>query len=791
MKTEFNKEDSLLEIIKPYKRKWYWFAVSILLMILLALFYIKKTAPVYEVVTKILIKDAKKSGNPADAIPGMEGLAGLSGFNSNTVENEMEVLASKKLLGQLVDELPMQCPIFVEGDFHDVELYKAESPVKIQVINEKPFSELPKKRVDISIKGNEITLNSEEFSAPLKTQFNKTVSLPYANLMFLKNETFNPVLVKNLNVNQLYFTYTDKVSLIDGLQELLKVKLSNKDATVIDLSVQHPNIAKAKDILNTLVVQYNLEAIDEKNTESEKTKQFIDDRVTLISRELGDVEKQKQDFKTANDLVDIGAQAGLELQTNAEAEKKKLELYTQLEINNMYSGYINSKGFNEILPTNKIGEDQDSESSGNISAYNQLVLQRNRLLENSTSEHPMVKTLNEEIRKQRTAIKESLDKNRSSIQSMINSISSLEGKSNTGMRKVPAQERLFRNIERQQQIKEELYLVLLKKREETAIMLAMSSNKARVLDVAYKKKKPVAPRKMISLGTALLLGFGIPFLIIFLRNFFNTKISDKKSIEKYTSLPVVAEIPHLKSQKNNLIQQNDVSELAESFRILATNINLQLPLDQKNHVILVTSSVKGEGKTLVSMNLALSLAKKGRKVLLIGSDIRNPQLQRYRPEMKSAKGLTEFLYGTVSDIREIIHPSQMNEHCDFIYSGIIPPNPVELLDNGRYKILIDNAKELYDYILIDSAPLMPVTDTYIIAKLADVSLYIMRSEKTEKSFIEYADHAADEKKLNKVNIVLNDVKAQNFGYGNQKGYGYNHDVETGIFSTVKSWFRRS
>jgi len=789
LKTEYNKEDSLQDIIKPYQRKWYWFVIGVFLMISLALLYIKITAPVYEVITKILIKDAKKSGNPADAIPGMEGLAGLTGFNSNTVENEMEVLASKKLLGQLVDELPLQCPIFTEGKFHDTELYKAESPVKIQVINEKPYAELPKEKISFEVKGNEIVLNSEEFSQPIKTQFNKTVSLPYVNLMFVKNEKFNPILVRKIDLSKFYFKYTDKVSLIDELQELLNVKLSNKDATVIDLSVKYPNIAKAKDILNTLVNEYNSEAITEKNTESEKTKEFIDDRIGLISKELGDVEQQKQSFKTSNDLVDITAQAGLDLQTNAEAEKKRLELATQLQINNMYASYIDNKGFNEILPTN-VG-DEKNEASTNISEYNQLVTQRNRLLENSTSEHPMVKTLNDEIRKQKAAIKESLDKNRDNIQSAINSIASLESKSTTGMRKVPAQERLFRNIERQQQIKEELYLVLLKKREETAIMLAMSSNKARVLDVAYKKKKPVAPKKMISLGLAMILGLGIPFLILFLRNFFKTRISDKKSIEKLSELPVIAEIPHLKSQKENLIRQNDVSSLAESFRILATNINLQLPLEKKNHVILITSSVKGEGKTLVSMNLALSLAKKERKVLLIGSDIRNPQLQRYRPEMKSAKGLTEFLYGTVENIKEIIHPSQMNEHCDFIYSGIIPPNPVELLDNGRYKILIEKAKEMYDYILIDSAPLMPVTDTYIIAKLADLSLYIMRSEKTEKSYIEYADQTASEKKLNRVNVVLNDVKAENFGYGNQKGYGYGNHADETFFAKVKSWFSKS
>lgn len=787
MKTDYNKEDSLQEIVKPYKKKWYWFAIGVIFMVLLAMVYIKTTAPVYEVITKILIKDAKKSGNPADAIPGMEGLAGLTGFNSNTVENEMEVLASKKLLGELVDVLPLQCPIYTEGSLYNVELYKAESPVKIQVINEKPFGELPKKRIDVEIKGSQITLLSEELHQPIVTTFNKTISLPYANIMFVKNEKFNPILVKKLNVNHLFFTYTDKVSLIDELQELLTVKLSNKDATVIDLSVKYPNIEKAKDILNTLVAAYNQEAIAEKNTESEKTKEFIDDRIDLISRELGDVEQQKQNFKSSNDLVDIAAQAGINLQTNAEAEKRKMELYTELEINNMYANYINNKSYTDILPTG-VSSDKESEASSNIAEYNELVLKRNRLLESSTSEHPLVKTLNDEIRKQKQAIKESLDKNRASLQSAINSIASVENKSTSGMRKVPVQERVFRNIERQQQIKEELYLVLLKKREETAIMLAMSSNKARVLDVAYKKKKPVAPKKMISLGVAVLLGLGIPFLIIFLRVFFNTRISDKKSIEKGTSLPVIAEIPHLKSKKDDLIQQNDVSALAESFRILATNINLQLPPQKKNHVILITSSVKGEGKTLVSINLALSLAKKGRKVLLIGSDIRNPQLQRYRPEMKSAKGLTEFLYGNIDDVQQIIHPSQLNDHCDFIYSGVIPPNPVELLDNGRYKILIDKVKEIYDYILIDSAPLMPVTDTYIIAKLADLSLYIMRSEKSEKSYVEYADHTASDDKLNRVNIVLNDVKSDNFGYGNQKGYGYGNHEESSFWEKLKSRF---
>ncbi|MCJ7932997.1 MAG: polysaccharide biosynthesis tyrosine autokinase [Chryseobacterium sp.] len=319
----------------------------------------------------------------------------------------------------------------------------------------------------------------------------------------------------------------------------------------------------------------------------------------------------------------------------------------------------------------------------------------------------------------------------------------------------------------------------------------MSSDKARILDLAYAKRKPVAPKKIIIMGLAALLGAGIPFLIIFLKQFFNTRISDNKSIGKHSDIPVIAEIPHLTLKENNLIQHNDISPLAESFRILATNVNMLLPASkEKDKIILVTSSVKGEGKTFISINLALSIAKPGKKVLVIGSDIRNPQLQRYKPEMKNAYGLTEFLYGSVDKVEDIIYPSGFNVNCDFIFSGIIPPNPVELFENGNYNVLIEQLAGKYDYIIIDSAPLMPVTDTFIIVKYADAILYVARSEKTEKAFIEYADSVAKEK-LKNVNFVLNDVKAENFGYGNKHGYGYKSTKQQNTLgSRLKSFFNK-
>lgn len=292
------------------------------------------------------------------------------------------------------------------------------------------------------------------------------------------------------------------------------------------------------------------------------------------------------------------------------------------------------------------------------------------------------------------------------------------------------------------------------------------------------------------MGIALLLGLGIPFLIIFMKEFFNTKISDNRSVSKFSNIPIIAEIPHLVSKVNNLIQINDISPLAESFRILATNVNLLLPVSKnKDKVVLVTSSVKGEGKTFISVNLALSIAKPGKKVLVIGSDIRNPQLQRYRPEMKNAPGLTEFLYGSVENVKDIIHPSGFNPNCDFIFSGIIPPNPVELFENGNYNVMMEKLAGEYDYIIIDSAPLMPVTDTFIITKFADAVLYVVRSERTEKGFIEFAENVAKEK-ISNINFILNDVKIGNFGYGNKHGYGYHAINEDTWWKKFRSLFTK-
>lgn len=767
------KEDefNLRELIKPYIKKWYWFFISVIFTLALAILYIKYTTPIYQAQSSVLIKDAKKMSNASGDFGVLSGLGGFAGMGTNSIENELEIFKSKKIVEDATRNLKLQVSIFSREKYYDVELYKDTNPFNILVVNEKEDEALPKKPVSIKIKGDKITLSSDELKSNIVTTYNKTVSLPYANFIITKNLDYRPKKVKNLELNDIYFTYSDFVGTVDAYQQSVNVRLVDKDATVIGLSLAHPNKDKSKDILNGLVDIYNEYAISDKNTESKKTKDFIDERIVLISKELGEVETDKEQFKLDNDILDIPSEARMNMQIYNETRRKGIELETQLEVSKMLLSYIdNQTSTFQILPTN-IGLDNPSATS-NITAYNKLVMDRNRLLENATPDNPLVKEVSKDLAGLRTAMRESLQQYMTNINATRSQAQRENISSNIEIQKVPKQEKLFRNIERQQQIKENLYLLLLQKREEAAISMAMSDNKARVVDHAYIMKNQVAPKKMMSLLGAFVIGLLVPFLYIYIKELLNDKLISKHDLEKLTATPILAEIPRLYKKDGEVIRNNDVSPLAESFRILVTNLNFMLPKDRIAKTVFVTSTIKGEGKTFVSVNLALALASPTKKVLVIGSDIRNPQLQRYNPSMKNVKGLSEYLYEDVEEVKDIIHPSGYHPNCDFIYSGVIPPNPTDLLQNGRYSQLLDAVKNDYNFIILDTAPLMLVTDSFLIADTADATVYVTRSEVTQKDFVNFANKNIDSGKIKNVGFVLNDVHKNNFGYGNKYGYGY-------------------
>lgn len=777
------KDINIRELIKPYLDRWLWFVVGAFLALLGGYLFIKLSTPIYRTETTILVKDAKNNKLPEGA-SGLFDLSGIGGMNVNSIENEIEILKSKKLIEQVVKDLGLTAEVYQEAAFTKKELYKDTSPVIINVIGEKNSASDEQKKLDIllEIKGSELILSSDKMPDIIRTTYNKTISLPNANIIIQKNPDY-----KGEKIEELLLKVYNTERIVNYYREILSIAPKDKDATVIGITLDLPIKAKTQDFLNKLVVVYNQDAINDKNSESKKTKDFIDERIAIIAKELGDVENEKQSFKTENQITDIATETKINLETNAQARARQLEVDSQLELTNALMDYLSKQGDYQILPNN-IGL-SDASAGNVINSYNQLIIERNRLLENSTAQNPVVIDITKKINSMRFSVMETLSKNRTGLQLERNKYLEEQGKLMSRISKVPTQEKLFRSIERQQQIKENLYLLLLQKREETQLSLAVTAPKAKIVDYAYSTEKPVAPKKLIIMLAALLVGIVLPFGVIYIRELLDNKIKTKHDIERLSQTVVLAELPKIRKGESDIVGRNDLSPMAEAFRILITNMNFMIPKKEKGKVVFVTSTIKGEGKTFTSVNLALTLANPNRKVIIIGSDIRNPQLQRYDKNSRIYMGLTEFLYDENVTLDKVIHQSNMNPHLDVIYSGAIPPNPTELLTNGRYQVLLETLKPLYDYIIVDTAPLMLVTDTFLFADLADTTLYVARSNYTEEKLIDFANKNIKANKIKNVGFVLNDVSKSNLGYGNKYGYGYGAKEKT-LFDKIKSVFKR-
>ncbi|MDQ0064406.1 GumC family protein [Chryseobacterium lathyri] len=771
--TEFQAKEEKLDLrktISKYLYKWPWFIASMFVFIIGAYIYLRYSVPQYQ--SKTTLKFDKKTNDLSSALADLDNL-GIGLGNADELKSEAAVVNSRPILMQVVKNLNLNVEYFNAGEFKDWQLF-AGAPItaKILTYNKKKF--VSSQYTIAKIKGDEFTLQNEQ-KGNVTGRFNIPVKLDFGTVVLQRNSTLIPK-------SEYKIIFWNPIEKVKKLEKTIQVSLPDEKAMLMEISLIASLPEKSEAILNEVTKQYNLDGQRDKNLQAQNTQEFIDKRLEVITKDLSGVENQKEDFQNRNRIVDLQAQAELALQNTSENTKVLLQQQAQLDLLNSLAAEA-QKGNSQLMPSN-LGLNPSLEQS--ISQYNLLLISRNKTLKQATNENPAVIEMNREIASLKNIIRDNINEQKQTVQTGIAQLQNQITSSNNVIEKVPGQSKIYRGIERQQNLKEQLFLFLLQKREENAINLSVDVPKAKIVNPAFTEDIPVSPKKDIIFLGAFLLGILIPFAIFYVLFMLDDKIYSREDIKARSSLGVLVDIPSLKDNENHLVQKNDFSELAEAFRVLVSNLKFVLPVKNSAKVIMVTSSVKGEGKTLVSVNLALTIANKNGRALLIGSDIRNPQIQRYDNEPTKRKGLTEFLYDDSVDVEELIHTSITNPSCDVIYAGAIPPNPQELLSNGRYQKLIEQMSSQYAYIIIDSAPLMLVSDTLSIADTADATLYVVRSGVSKNILIDFANDLVRDSKLTNVSFVVNDVSKRAGGYGYNYSYGYGYSQT----KDKSSWWKK-
>lgn len=743
--------------IGKYLKRWPWIVLSILLFYTAAKLYLRYSTDQFLTKSSIKIENLQKG-----SLGAIENLGGVPMMAKEGAGVEIPIILSRPILYDVVKTLNLDVVFSSEGKVKDQQLYQA-SPLEIRILSIKDPSNFYGRSYTINQMGNQSFQLGSANGKSINLTYNKVINLDFGSIIVKPKPGFGKV--ENLNVQ-----FLNAVKVAESLQNSIFIQENELNTEILELSHTSSVPDKSRAILDVLISEYNSADLENKKQQSKVSLDFIDERLTVLTQDLGSIENQKEGFKRSNQITDLTSQAEMSVQNANENTKALLEQATQLEMVNSVLSIANRSSKEQLLPTN-IGMPSGLDQA--ISQYNDLIITKNRTLRQATPSNPEIIAFNKEIASLKSLIQDNLVKSKQSIQMNIGRINGQISESKASISKFPTQEKIFRNIDRQQNLKEALYLYLLQKKEETSIAMAVTMAKVRVVNPAFTRAGAVSPqRQQIVLGS-LAAGLLLPLLIMFGIFALDTKVKSKNDIiASLPDVPILAEIPSVNKNDSDLIGKNDLSVYAESFRILTANAKFILKNPTQAPVILVTSSVKGEGKTTISINSALALAS-NKKVILIGADLRNPQLSRYLP--KKDIGLADYLADAQeTDFKKYISHSQLHDNLDIMDSGTIPPNPTDLLEDQKLGMLLDHLKAVYDFILIDSAPLMMVSDTFHILKSADMLVYVTRSNYTEKELLAYAKSVSEDDNVKKMGMVLNDVSKQEmrYGYGGKYSYGY-------------------
>ncbi|WP_052184310.1 GumC family protein [Psychroserpens sp. Hel_I_66] len=754
--------------IRKYFRYWYWFALGVLLALIGGNLYLRYTPKIYSSAAKIKILNKTK---------GLELPSSAFVFNRSNInlENEIEILKSYRIIEDVVKELDLTMSFYEEGNVLTTEIDRFPFKVTKRVSNDSINS----------YKSYRIVVNKNSFAVSSGAS-EKAVIIDNFNSYNIDHDFPFELSADNVSsmsdiVGKTYILRFIPVSSATmQLKGRVGVGMLGKGSDLLSLSYTSQSRNKSERILNTLIDVFDEDGISDRRQVSERTIDFINERFKYLAQELDSIEVGIKDFKKSNNLINIESDAELGLSQRTMTEDQVFEIENQLIISDlMKDNLVSENSKTELLPAN-IGIN-DANINVLINQYNELVSEKEKLGASALGNNPTVQILNDKLEDVQANIKASLSAYNTQLESTKQQLVKRNQKYAYQVSSLPLKEKLLRSREREQAIKQSLYLFLLQKREEAAINLAITEPSIKVVEYALSSGGPISPNSRSIYMMALLAGFLVPFGGIYIFNLLDTKIKGKDDVNSLIdNIPVLAELPKIKSK--NLVFDNptDRSVQSEAFRILSSNVEFILPPNDdsnpKGKVIYCTSTIKGEGKTYTALNLSLALSSINKKVLLIGADLRNPQIHTYVSKDKNEKGLSNYLYEDLFNWKNILvkgfdkHPNH-----DLLLSGSIPPNPTQLLTNGRFKTLINEAKEIYDYIIVDTAPTILVTDTMLISRLADATIYLLRAGYTEKNLIEFSKGLSDSGKLKNVAYVINGVgDNRSYGYSYNYGYGYGY-----------------
>lgn len=776
-KVSFDESLNLREQLDKYFVNWKWFVLSVFISIIIAFLYLRYTVPLYNAKAAILVRDERK-GNVQSELTAFSELGIIKNMKNN-VDNEIEIIKSRNIVEKAIKKLNFNIKYSAEGRVKNVELYK-DSPIEISFFD---TNDLFYKKSNFYTVKSQTESTFQLFKGSNNSvgvfKYGQIINLPDGKAVVSKKPLATKIVDKSFLIN---VTIMPLDNVVQGYLSKLSVAPISKNSSVVELSISDPVEEKAEDFLNKVVEVYNQDAIDDKNIVSKNTQDFIDERLKYLTQDLGDVEKEGEVYKTNNRITEITEDANLYAENSASFEKNLIETETQIRVINSMITYLNNSAVDDIIPSNIIPS--DSNASMMIIQFNELITKRNRVLTSATVKNEIIISLNSQISDTRRNIKESLYRLLESLKIKRNDLKNQEQSLNSKISQIPRQSRELNNIMRQQQIKQTLYLYLMQKREEIGISLAVAAPNAKIVDYAKGSKSPVSPNKMFIILAALAAGFIIPFLVIFIKDLLDTKIKNRQDIESKTNIPFLGDIPKSFTQ-DEIINASSRSSSAEAIRIVRTNLEFMLNNvpDGVAKTIFVTSTLPKEGKTFVAINLASTIALAGKKVLLVGLDVRNPKIDQY--VNIPSKGLTNYLSKQNENIDDYIVKLDNFDNYYVLPSGVIPPNPADLLMSPKLKTLFDKFRQEYDYVIVDTAPVSLVTDTLLVAKFADAFIYVMRANYLDKRLLRVADSFYTEKKLPNMAVLLNDTvwrRTYGYGYGYAYSYGYGYGYGYGADS---------